>query len=95
MRIYTTVTKEEMLWSFIKLSQLILSQMYEDQFLVCSPALNDLNIWPNKFSTKVTALFQTAVVGICRLKTWGIHEIYMCIVCLFHFIALFIEIRKL
>ena len=39
MRIYTTVTKGEMLWSFIKLSQLILSEMYEDQsrelFCVC------------------------------------------------------------
>ena len=39
MRIYTTVTKGEMLWSFIKLSQLILSEMYKDQsrelFCVC------------------------------------------------------------
>ena len=39
MRIYTTVTKGEMLLSFIKLSQLILSEMYEDQsrelFCVC------------------------------------------------------------
>ena len=39
MRIYTTDTKGEMLWSFIKLSQLILSEIYEDQsrelFCVC------------------------------------------------------------
>ena len=39
MRIYTTVTKGEMLWSFIKLSQLIPSEMCEDQsrelFCVC------------------------------------------------------------
>ena len=40
-RIYTTVTKGETLWSFIKikLSQLILSEVYEDQsrelFCVC------------------------------------------------------------
>ena len=39
MIIYTTDTEGEMLWSFIKLSQLILSEIYEEQsrelFCVC------------------------------------------------------------